>query len=191
MENSDKPTPAKKSKKNKSVIVGVVIAVVAVLGFGFWNWHNQPSFCNAICHTPMDSYVETYYSGDSSMLAAVHEKEGKRCLDCHEAKIDEQVHEATAWITGDYQNPIPEYTVQYDESFCLNKACHNLTRDELTQKTSYMAFNPHDQRHGDIACSTCHNAHSQSVMYCTKCHTEAEIPDGWQSYSDYEGSRAN
>ena len=38
-----------------SFIVGVVVAVVLVCaGGGFYVWHNQPSFCNAICHEPMD-----------------------------------------------------------------------------------------------------------------------------------------
>lgn len=54
----------KMTRKNKWIIVGVVAAVLVVAGAGFWVWHEQPSFCNAICHSPMDKYVETYYEGD-------------------------------------------------------------------------------------------------------------------------------
>ncbi len=180
---------ASKKKSNKGKIIGIVVAVVAVLGIAFWTWHSQPSFCNAVCHTPMDPYVQTYESGDSAMLSAVHAKAGKICLDCHEAKFDEQVHEATAWVSGNYQNPIPENTFEYDETFCLNKACHNMTRDELTQKTADMTFNPHVTQHGDIACSTCHKAHSDSVMYCTECHAAAQTPDGWLTWDEYQQSK--
>ncbi len=56
--------------------------------------------------------------------------------------------------------PVAENTFQYNESFCLNESCHNMTRDELTESTSDMAFNPHVQQHGDIDCGECHKAHS-------------------------------
>lgn len=190
MSNTDASQGAQKGRKGLIVTV-VVIVVIAVAGAGFWVWHQQPSFCNAICHQPMDSYVETYESGNTAMLSAVHAKQGKVCLDCHEAKFDEQVNEATAWISGDSTTPIAENTFQYDESFCLNEACHNMTRDELTESTSNMAFNPHKQQHGDIDCGECHKAHSASVMYCTQCHAEAEVPAGWMSYSDYMSSKQN
>ena len=40
--------------------MGVVAVVLIAAGAGFWVWHEQPSFCNAICHTPMDQYNATY-----------------------------------------------------------------------------------------------------------------------------------
>ena len=43
---------AQKKKKKWPIVVGVVVAVLVVAGAGFWVWHEQPSFCNAICHTP-------------------------------------------------------------------------------------------------------------------------------------------
>ena len=46
---------AQKKKKKWPIVVGVVVAVLVVAGAGFWVWHEQPSFCNAICHTPMDA----------------------------------------------------------------------------------------------------------------------------------------
>ena len=51
---------AQKKKKKWPIVVGVVVAVLVVAGAGFWVWHEQPSFCNAICHTPMDAYLPTY-----------------------------------------------------------------------------------------------------------------------------------
>ena len=45
------------------MIIGAVIAVIAVLGFGFYQWHETPEFCTAICHTPMnDVYRQTLYA---------------------------------------------------------------------------------------------------------------------------------
>ncbi len=92
-------------------------------------------------------------------------------------------------VSDDFTDPVAENTFQYNESFCLNESCHNMTRDELTESTSNMAFNPHVQQHGDIDCGECHKAHSESVMYCTQCHAEAEVPDGWMSYSDYMSAK--
>ena len=64
-----------------------------------------------------------------------------------------------------------------------------MTRDELIQKTADVTFNPHYTQHGDIACSTCHKAHSDSVMYCTECHAAAQTPDGWLTWDEYQQSK--
>ena len=85
-QHTSQPT-AKMTRKNKWIIVGVVAAVLVVAGAGFWVWHEQPSFCNAICHSPMDKYVETYYEGDPGKLVTAHAEAGDACLDCHEAEI--------------------------------------------------------------------------------------------------------
>ena len=37
------------------IVVGVVAVVLVAAGAGFWVWHEQPGFCNAICHDPMDA----------------------------------------------------------------------------------------------------------------------------------------
>lgn len=73
MSKTDVSGNAQKGRKGLIVTV-VAIVVIALAGAGFWVWHQQPSFCNAICHRPMDRYVETYESGNSSMLSAVHAK---------------------------------------------------------------------------------------------------------------------
>ena len=67
-EDAQAPSPKRKAKRGW-IIGGVVAAVIVVAGAGFWVWHETPSFCNAICHSPMDSYVDTYYSGDLGSLA--------------------------------------------------------------------------------------------------------------------------
>ena len=47
------PAPKKRPKRGW-IVAGAVAAVIVVAGAGFWVWHEQPSFCNAICHSPMD-----------------------------------------------------------------------------------------------------------------------------------------
>lgn len=168
----------KKSKKRKRLIIIAVIVVVLVAGvIGALIWHEQPTFCNAICHTPMDGYVESYYSGDENLLVTTHARAGKTCLNCHIPTIEQQINEGVKWVTGDYVFPLE--TMEYEDSFCLNEACHNLTRDDLIEKTSSMEFNPHVAQHGEIACGECHKVHDQSVLYCSQCHADAEVPEGW------------
>lgn len=208
-------SPKRLTKKTRTVI-GVVAAVVVVAAIGFFVWHEQPSFCNAICHTPMDPYLPTYeaqvnqpaqdkWGNDipnaAGMLAAVHREEANtNCLGCHVPTIGEQIGEGISWVSGNYElintasyegvlqerdtSDLTAARGVANEQFCLSSGCHDMTRDELTQATSDMAFNPHDQAHGDVDCGVCHKAHRQSVMYCSKCHdaASAAIPDGWISY---------
>lgn len=86
------PAPSKK-RRRWPVVAGVVAVALVAAGAGFWVWHETPGFCNAICHSPMDPYVESYESGDESLMVTAHAQEGYACLDCHEPKIDEQVAE--------------------------------------------------------------------------------------------------
>ena len=57
-ENENAPAP--KRAHRGAIVGGVVAVVVVVAAIGAFVWHEQPSFCNAICHTPMDGYLETY-----------------------------------------------------------------------------------------------------------------------------------
>ena len=67
----------------------------------------------------------------------------------------------------------------------MNTSCHPYGRDELVKKTAWMGkINPHAPQHGEQKCTTCHKAHRASVNYCTQCHTDAVVPDGWLSYTD-------
>ena len=138
----------------------------------------------------------------SSMLSYKHKTYmgGMRCMDCHKPVIGQQLSEGANWVSGNYSiagtnaqgQPYLESRsladlsegigVEEDE-FCLNSGCHVATPDRkaLFEKTKYLGseYNPHSQRHGDIDCSQCHKAHTQSVNYCTECHATAPVPDGW------------
>lgn len=217
-------TPKKRFSRRGKITLGVVAAVVVVAAIGLFVWHEQPSFCSAICHTPMDPYLPTYEAepgqpavdkwGNSipdaaGMMAATHRAEaGSDCMDCHVPTLGEQVSEGLSWASGnyevysmgDYSNVLKERSLAQltsargiaSEEFCLNPACHDLTREELEAKTADRAFNPHASDHGTVDCGTCHKAHRQSVMYCSKCHdaAAANIPDGWISYQEAQALEA-
>ncbi|WP_080799686.1 cytochrome c-type protein Cgr1 [Arabiibacter massiliensis] len=205
---TEEAAPKKSGKKKWPIVVGVVAVVLIAAGAGFWVWHEQPSFCNAICHTPMDPYLPTYeaepgqpavdkwgneVADASSMMAAVHRADqGTTCMGCHVPSIGEQISEGMSWVTGNYVAPLEERDLEQlveargieEDQFCLNEACHNLTREDLIKATSGMEFNPHVAQHGEIACSECHKAHRASVVYCTQCHSEAEVPEGWLTVAE-------
>ena len=121
---TEEAAPKKKGKKKWPIVVGVVVVVLIAAGAGFWVWHEQPSFCNAICHTPMDPYLPTYeaepgqpatdkwgneVADASSMLAATHRaQEGTTCMGCHVPTLSEQISEGISWVTGNYVYPLEE-----------------------------------------------------------------------------------
>lgn len=206
-------------KRKTGIAAGVVAAVIIAAGAGFWVWHEQPSFCNAICHVPMDAYYETYADGEydkfgnalesdeekMSMAAYSHRvDDGTTCMGCHVPQLSEQISEGLNWMGGAYvvqgensqgdvilnSRSLAELTEARgidDEAFCLNSQCHTnedgtpMTRDDLFEATADLStrYNPHDNRHGEYSCETCHRAHSQSVNYCATCHEEAPVPNGW------------
>lgn len=206
--------PKRKHAKKRAVVWTVVAVVIVAVGVGFSVWHQQPSFCNAICHTPMDGYVTTYnekagqagvdaYGNDisntSSMLVVTHKNAGLTCLDCHESNLGQQTSEGMKWIRGDYDFPLAERSLEdltsdvgndYPDSFCLRSGCHDRlgisSRSDLIVATSSMARNPHSEEHGQVACSECHKAHRASTIYCSKCHSDAanELPNGWVPFSE-------
>lgn len=199
---------AHKSRFSRKAIVTVctVCAVLVVAFAGFWAWHEQPSFCNAICHDPMDPYLPTYEasSGASAvdkwgnevedgagLMAAVHREDADAtCMSCHVPTLSEQIGEGVNWITGNFYSPLDERSLNdlteargvEKEEFCLNESCHNLSRSDLIELTAdEYEFNPHHGQHGAQDCTACHKAHRESVMLCTECHSEAEVPEGWVS----------
>ena len=204
---SDEPIKnpsSKRPSKKWPIVVGVVVAVLVVAGADMWVWHGQPSFCGAICHTPMAEYLETYEStpgqpsvdkadnevtNSSAMLAVSHKDvDGDTCLDCHVPTMDEQISEGMNWLTGNYYAPLEERSLtelgeargNTGEQFCLNDACHTEFREDLEQLTSDMgSINPHKAQHGEMDCGYCHKAHRASVMQCAGRHEGAQVPDGW------------
>lgn len=204
---SEAPHPKKRMSKKAKIVTGV-IAVVVVLGIGFAQWHNTPGFCVEICHTPMsDEYLETLQANPkepavdkwgndvavaSGMLASVHGNVGKSCMDCHVPSIEEQVTEGIEWVTGNYYNPLSErdlsrlvyYRGVGETEFCMNSTCHNYEKSDLTKKTALYDRNPHSWHHTEYTCSDCHKAHRASVMVCTQCHDDSQVPEGWISFQD-------
>ena len=167
-QHTSQPT-AKMTRKNKWIIVGVVAAVLVVAGAGFWVWHEQPSFCNAICHSPMDKYVETYYEGDPGKLVTAHAEAGDACLDCHEAEITTQVSEVMAWVSDSYPD------------------CHNMT-DVVNSTWGFAGndekYNPHSSHQdNNLECGDCHKVHETSTLYCAKCH-DMNLPEGWEATNE-------
>lgn len=176
----------KRKKRRWPIAVGVTALVLAVAGCGFWVWHEQPSFCNAICHAPMDNYVDGYYH-DTTLLANAHERSDVSCLKCHEAKIDEQVAEGVSWVRGDFVvdevGNIATRSVTADSKMCAQSGCHDYDQVIATTENwgGQIGVNPHSSHQGTaIDCSNCHDVHGQSYMYCNTCHDYA-LPEGWQS----------
>jgi nitrate reductase NapE component len=117
--------PAKEPNKGRKrissrakVTIGVIVAVVLVGGFGFYQWHETPQFCGAICHEPMDMYLVNYTDGEydaygnqmksavesSAMMAYMHKQvNNQTCLQCHQAALEEQITEGVSWITHGYE----------------------------------------------------------------------------------------
>jgi len=151
-EDIDDSHGTKTRRRKWPFIVGSVVVLIVVSAVSGFIWHEQPSFCNAICHTPMDPYYATYLcepglagedkwersvANASSMLAATHRAEGFECLDCHLPTFGEQVSEGIKWITGDYRAPLLERTIKDlvstrgmpQDEFCLNERCHHVASD--------------------------------------------------------------
>lgn len=175
------PDASPRIKRKPVLIASILTVVVIVAGVGFFFWHEQPSFCNAICHEPMDTYVEGYFSNDVNVLASTHQQSSITCLQCHEATLGEQVAEGTAWISGNYTTPLEKRDFASEET-CLKSGCHNMTRQELTQATSNLERNPHDwSMHGtlDFECGDCHSMHGQQIDRCAGCHGDIQVTPGW------------
>lgn len=183
--------PKGKNKKKPAIVAGTVAVVLVLAGAGFWVWHEQPSFCNAICHSPMDNYVESYTSGDAGMLVTQHAEAGKNCLDCHNPVITEQLTEVCTWVADDYPmtddgmlNTGKEIAT---EEFCTNDGCHNMT-DVVNATWGFEGndakFNPHSSHQDNqLECGDCHKSHETSTLYCAKCH-DLNLPEGWEATNE-------
>ncbi|NPD31295.1 salivary glue protein Sgs-3 [Eggerthellaceae bacterium zg-1084] len=224
-EGAASASPKKKGLKltpRKLTVAGVAAVVIAVGGFAFWEWHETPQFCAAICHN-MDPYLETYMQEDnvpgtdkygnpvsdtSAMLATRHRENPSttrpemRCMACHHPVLAEQVSEVVMQVSGNYYDPLTERVGNdlthwegiKSTQFCANENCHSylmdengdINRDKLESITVSRKFNPHAQHHPDmqLECTECHKGHRASVMVCSGCHEDAEMPSGWVSYDE-------
>ena len=198
--------PKKRGKGGKILlIVGIVVVVlVAAVVVLYATTHSNPRFCNALCHVPMDPYVDSYLNGVSLIEAqndpaykptpilsvVTHRDAEVICLDCHEPSMGEQISEGIKWLTGDYEVPLLGFILTAKDpkkdnevsgvDFCLKSGCHEATTLAELEKTSSSYTRPyHEMPHNVSTCSDCHKVHSQSRMVCGGCHADANIPDGW------------
>ena len=155
----------------------------------------------------MDEYLETYeqeagtagvdkwgneVANTNAMLAVSHKAQGKDCMACHVPTLSEQMSEGMNWVTGNYVYPLEERDTEMlteargvdADEFCLNESCHNLTRDDLIKATSDMEFKPASAAARRDRVQRVPQGARASVMYCTQCHSEAEVPEGWLTVAE-------
>ncbi len=206
-------TPKKVKQKGKGKIILLVVVIVVVLLFGgggivYATQHSNPQFCNLICHVPMDPYVASYMDGTSvnpaqtdavGALDITAHKESDQalvCVNCHMEGIESQIQEGIAWVSGNYTQPLEGFELSAKEEpkegeksgieYCLRPECHEGIGSlaDLKESTSDLKRNPHESHNGDQNCTNCHQIHEQSMMMCTQCHADAEVPDGWLTYAE-------
>jgi flagellar basal body-associated protein FliL len=216
-EQHDDEAPKPKKKLGFKILIVVVIVIVVLAGGGggaYAIFHSNPAFCNFICHTPMDPYVESYQNGTSvnaaqaesqaTLSVTLHKDSDQQlnCLDCHVTSMEEQINEGLHWVSGDYELPLEMKVVaaqieeepggnKNGEAFCLRPECHEgiTTLDDLKKATDDRHRNPHDSHLGNQDCSNCHQTHEQSVLVCSQCHNDAEVPDGWLTYKEQQDQK--
>ncbi len=211
---ADEKTAKKSGPKRWQMTVGIIVAVIIVAGIGFGVWHEQPSFCNAVCHTPMDKFVDGYYNDDSTLayqhghvdgsntVAAGTLKEGVKdssmtCLTCHTPKMDEQMTEAISWVGGNYTVDQDGAPVIETPSYVANKEfctqCHDYEK-VIAATENYWGedepANPHASHQGELDCSSCHSVHGTSALMCSSCHNFA-VPEGWQTVGEAQEAATN
>ena len=176
--------PAAKAKKKWPIVLGVVAAVLLLAGIGMFIWHEQPSFCGAICHAPMDAYLEGYNQEDNaagvdkygndvsnthSMLAVSHKSQGVACLDCHVPSIAQQIGEGTMMISG-------SYTV-VERANGNGFAQHERNLSELLVNAGH----PDDTGKGDQFClrSGCHEMERSDLVTAVTVEGSMRQPHMW------------
>ena len=96
-------------------------------------------------------------------LAGIHKQKSKTdCVACHGETL------------------IPD-----DNASNVNRACVSCHGDfvKVAEMSSKKLANPNINPHkshlgvdGEIACTACHKGHEPSVVYCTYCHTNFDLP---------------
>lgn len=186
----DQDNPENKPPKRRRLKLKIALGVVAFLvlifggsGIVYATQHGNPHFCNFICHSPMDPYVEGYYSDDAALLITSHMDAGETCVDCHTPNMEQQIDEGIKWATGDFKDPMALRRFGTTE-FCLQPGCHTDYDDyaslaAATANYQGSGFNPHKGAHGELECYTCHSVHDKSRLYCKSCHAEMPVPADW------------
>ena len=170
----------KKKRKKWPITVAVVAVVLVAAGSGLWIWHEQPSFCNAICHTPMDPYNQTYDQEDGvagtdkwgnevsnthSMLAVSHKTASENggadatCMSCHVPQLSEQISEGINWVTGNYYAELDERSLEdlveargiSTDEFCMNEACHTNSDGSVMTRDDLIALTADYERNPHVA----------------------------------------
>ena len=107
--------------------------------------------------------MESYYSSEHT--ANVHFQTHVGCKDCHVVSPVEAAGEVFTFITGQYDNPLPETDMGMAECF----RCHR-DYDVRARATSHLHRNPHDAHWPQMECTLCHKFHQPPVDYCGQCH---------------------
>lgn len=175
----------KRLKKMRPVTIAIVaVAVVLVIGgaaAGMLVYHEQPQFCADLCHI-MQPYEDDWAS--SEYEAHLHAVKDVECLDCHQTKVGEQIEELTKYVTKDYETPLRERKIKQEA--CLSCKEHD-SYPELAETTKDWKRNVHASHWGDMECYLCHKQHRANVLYCTKCHTDLTLPEGWEKNTEIAG----
>jgi fumarate reductase flavoprotein subunit len=102
-------------------------------------------------------------------LAKKHVDAGITCTQCHTSGIPAKK------AAGD-----SNLSRLATKEACLK--CHGSYK-ELAEKTvGYQKpFNPHYSHYGELNCYTCHRVHQASEQFCTSCHMEMKVPNGWKA----------
>jgi nitrate/TMAO reductase-like tetraheme cytochrome c subunit len=175
--------PAKKTNWLKiSIIANIVLVVVIAVGAASWAMmrasDTDPKFC-ASCHI-MKPMVDSYLSDKSTSLDHLHEKATIQCKQCHDYPLSKEIASGINFITGNYTMPL-SYNKIATKEFCLK--CHG-SYDKLAKLTANYdpdsGRNPHESHNGELDCYNCHKSHGQSTLYCSQCHSDMKIPDGWE-----------
>ncbi len=152
------------------LIVFIALVVLGVVGMaGVEKASDNPKFCT-LCHN-MQPYYDSFKNSD--LLANKHAAKGVKCHGCHEASIKVQADEGVKYITGNYKTPLDKR--EFPKEFCLK--CHKKDFESVKTKTKFGDFNPHDSKHGDLNCTTCHSSHRPSKVLCSNCHTIDQLKD--------------
>ena len=97
-------TPKKKRDwkgKRLPIVIAAVVAVT-VLGVAGWAWRATPGYCDALCHSTMGKYYDTFENQTDSLAYAHKAVANGKCLDCHENTLGTSARMAQSQLTGDH-----------------------------------------------------------------------------------------